>query len=289
MSGTALYLYCVVPADRVPMPLASPALDGGPVHSIRFQDLAVLAHRCEPEPYQGSEEEVRGWIAAHNAVVEEAWQAAASVLPMSFDVIVKGEPDQTAEANLAGWLAGNRQQLTDRLRDLEGRVEVAVVVLCDPERLVAPGAAPAASGTAPAVPAQRARGRAFFDAQQRRREVAAEIERRAGERAHRYRAELSGLAGETRDNEPRPVPGRRTLLSVSLLLPRGGITAVGEYLDQLSREPGVTVRFTGPWPPYSFATAQFEPGSAALALSSQSISSSARRRMLRASAENRSA
>jgi hypothetical protein len=29
--------------------------------------------------------------------------------------------------------------------------------------------------------------------------------------------------------------------------------AIGEELDAVAAEPGVEVRFTGPWPPYTFA------------------------------------
>lgn len=314
MSGTALYLYCILPADKVPGALASPTLDGGTVEAIGYQDLAVLAHRCPPEPYQGGEEQVRGWIAAHNAVVEEAWRAAGTVLPMSFDAIVKADEDGTADASLAGWLEEHHERLARRLRDLEGRAEVAVVVLAGPDWPAPPGpavsaaAAASAAGTAgpagradtaaladtaapagAAVPEQRARGRAFFAAQQQRREAEAELARRTAERARRYREDLTALAAEVRENEPRPAGGRRTVLSLSLLVSRGGIAAAGDYLDELSREPGLEVRFTGPWPPYSFAATQLEPGTPALALSSQSISSSPRRRMTRASAANRSA
>ena len=91
MTASARYLYCVIPANGATPAVRAPALDGGPVQLIRHRDIAVLTHACAPEPYQGSETEVRGWIAAHNAVVEEAWKSAGTVLPMSFDVIVRGD------------------------------------------------------------------------------------------------------------------------------------------------------------------------------------------------------
>ena len=125
MTATALYLYCVVPATD-PMPvLSSPALDGGPVRAVRYQELAALAHVCPPEPYQGSDEEVRGWVAVHNAVVEEAWGCAGSVLPMSFDVIVRDDAERSAEANLVGWLAEHYAALAVRERAPVARERVA--------------------------------------------------------------------------------------------------------------------------------------------------------------------
>ena len=129
MPDSALYLYCVVPAPAAPPPLRAAALNGAAVHAVRYQDLAVLTHACRPEPYQGSAEDVRGWVAAHNAVVEEAWAAAGSALPMSFDVIVSGGHGRSAEANLTCWLGEHHAAIRDRLQALDGRAEVGVQVL----------------------------------------------------------------------------------------------------------------------------------------------------------------
>ena len=131
MTASARYLYCVLPADGAASAVCAPALDGGPVLSIRHRDIAALTHVCAPEPYQGSETEVCGWIAAHNAVIEEAWKSAGTVLPMSFDVIVRGDSGHSAEANVAGWLEEHHAALRSRLEALRGRVEVGVQILRD--------------------------------------------------------------------------------------------------------------------------------------------------------------
>lgn len=247
LTATALYLYCVVPATD-PMPvLSSPALDGGPVRAVRYEELAALAHACPPEPYQGSEEEVRGWIAAHNAVVEEAWGCAGSVLPMSFDVIVRDDAERTAEANLVGWLAEHHAALRDRLQAVEGRAEVGVQILWNIESLITSVAIDAQAAEAPA------RGRAYFARQQLRRQLKEQLEPKAEADSRRYLEHLAALAEDVQVNKPRPVKGRQMVLNLSLLVARAAVSRVGEYLEGVSREPGVEVRFTGPWPPYSFA------------------------------------
>jgi len=243
----ALYLYCVVPAAGPVPALRSPALDGGAVHAVRYRDLAVLAHGCPPEPYQGSEEAVRGWIASHNAVVEEAWESAGSVLPVSFDVIVTGDAQRSAQANLVGWLDERYAALRGRLRALEGRAEVGVQVLWDTEELTA------SCGIGPLAPAVPARGRAYFACQQQRRDLRDQLDRRAEADCGRYMENLAALADDVRTNKVRPAKGRQMVLNLSLLVPRVTIPRIGEYLEEVSQEPGVEVRFTGPWPPYSFA------------------------------------
>ena len=252
MSGNALYLYCVVPAAAGLAVPASPALDGGPVHALRYQDLAALAHTCPPEPYQRSEEQVRGWIAAHNAVVEEAWESADSVLPMGFDAIVREDARRSAEANLVGWLTEHHAALRGRLRALAGRAEVGVQVFWNLETLAGAGAA-GAPETGP-----RARGRAFFAQQQHRRQLRERLERKADAECRRYFGHIAALADDVQVNKLRPVTGhqsRQMVLNLSALLARESIPRLGDYLETVSEEQAVEVRFTGPWPPYSFTGA----------------------------------
>jgi hypothetical protein len=247
LPDTALYLYCVVPAtDPIPA-LSSPALDGGPVCAVRYQELAGLAHVCPPEPYQGSEEEVHRWIVAHNAVVQEAWERAGSVLPVSFDVIVRGDGNRGAEASLVGWLAEHYEELRAHLQALEGRAEVGVQILWDIETLATSMVIGAEAAGAPA------RGHAYFARQQLRRQLREQLGARAEADSRRYFENLAALADEVQVNKPRPVKARQMVLNLSLLVTPAAISRVGEYLEGVSREPGVEVRFTGPWPPYSFA------------------------------------
>ena len=249
MTASARYLYCVMPAHGAMPAVRAPALDGGPVQLIRHRDIAVLTHACAPEPYQGSETEVRGWIAAHNAVVEEAWKSAGTVLPMSFDVIVRGDGGPSAEANVVGWLEEHHAALGHRLRALRGRVEVGVQILLDAED-------PAASETGAAQsPLARPRGRAYFASHLLRREQRERLEREAEAALRRHGEVLAALVDDVQVNRPRPVPGKMMILNLSLLTDQVGVQRVGDYLERVSQESGAEVRFTGPWPPYSFAGA----------------------------------
>jgi hypothetical protein len=247
MTATARYLYCVLPADDPAPAVCAPALDGGPVHPIRHRDIAVLTHACAPEPYQGSETEVRGWIAAHNAVIEEAWKSAGTVLPMSFDVIVRGDSGPGAEANVAGWLSEHHAALSSRLQALRGRVEVGVQILRDAEDS---GAGEAGEAESQSV---RPRGHAYFARHQRQREQRERLELQAEAAFCRHGEMLAALVDDVQVNRPRPVRGKMMVLNLSLLTDQAGVLRVGDYLEQVSQETDAEVRFTGPWPPYSFA------------------------------------
>ena len=64
---------------------------------------------------------------------------------------------------------------------------------------------------------------------------------------------LAALVDDVQVNRPRPVRGKMTVLNLSLLTDQAGVLRVGDYLEQVSQETDAEVRFTGPWPPYSFA------------------------------------
>lgn len=242
MDTHGLYLYCIVPAGGTPPVIAAPALDGGQVGAVCHEGVAALTHACPPRPYQGSEDLVRDWVAAHNAVVEEAWGSAGSVLPMSFDVIVRGDDSTSAEAQLRCWLREHHEALRGRLAALQGRAEVGVQVM---SRSPAPGEG-AAAGLPPA------RGRAYFARQQLSRQLADQREREASARADRYLENLAALSEDIHANAPRHTKDMHMVLNASLLVLREMIPPVGEYLEVVRREPATEVRFTGPWPPYSF-------------------------------------
>lgn len=244
---TGLYLYCIAPdrAEADPLVLSAPALDGGSVRVVRVSGLLVVVHNCPPEPYQGSPDDVRTWILAHNAVVTQTWELTGNVLPMAFDSIVLADGERDAESVLAGWIEGHRDELSAQLIELDGKVELGVRVYYD---------APAPTPDRAPV----ARGREYFQSQLAKRRDAADRQVRLDAEANRIVRGLSALSHSIRVNAPSALaqtegvdPGRE-LLSMSLLVGREGIRDVGEFLDTVT-DQGYRVRFTGPWPPYSFA------------------------------------
>ena len=102
----------------------------------------------------------------------------------------------------------------------------------------------------------RPRGHAYFARHQQQREQREQRERleREAEAAFCHYGEmLAALVDDVQVNRPRPVRGKMMVLNLSLLTDQAGVLRVGDYLEQVSQETDAEVRFTGPWPPYSFA------------------------------------
>ncbi len=207
--------------------------------------LLVVVHGCPAEPYQGSPEDVRSWILAHNAVVTQVWERIGTVLPMAFDSIVTGDGERDAESVLADWIGEHHEELATTLGELDGKVELGIRVYYD---------APAGGSERVAV----ARGREYFQNQLLKRREAADRQLRLDAEANRIVEGLGVLAHSIRVNAPNAITqtegdaGGRELLSVSLLVERQRVGEIGSFLDSVPAE-GYRVRFTGPWPPYSFA------------------------------------
>jgi hypothetical protein len=75
------------------------------------------------------------------------------------------------------------------------------------------------------------------------------------ERLHsRWRPRLAALSAEVHEPDRRPAGGAVEVLRLALLVDEDRIDAVGQVLADLAAEqPGASVTFLGPWPPYSFA------------------------------------
>jgi hypothetical protein len=250
VTSSALYVYAVIP-DIGRRDWAAIGLDGADVRAEGDGALAALVHDVpDGRPYAGSDEQVRAWVLQHSRVVELAWDAAGTVLPVSFDVLVRGGDDMPAERRLREWLRDARDQLTAGLDRLRDRVELKVEIGFPGK---AQGQPSTLSDRPPAGGLQRL--------QQKRREL--EREQVLGKRADDlYRVVRRELASRAEDlvEHPRSRPeGLKPVFSGSLLVRRDQMEDVGRELARLqAREPDLVIKYLGPWPPYSFADAAMQ-------------------------------
>lgn len=240
MTG-ALYLYAVVP-DTGQREWGRIGIENEVVTAVTEAGLAALVHDVPSGlPYTGSDEQVKAWALDHGRVVERAWEAAGTILPVTFDVLVKGDEGDSAPRRLQRWLREEHRALTEKLDRLRGRVELRVEVdLPGPD---ADGSAASASGGAARL-------------LEKRREMARrqELEQRADAMYESIRRQMTMCADDIVElRRRRPATGI-PVCALSLLVTRDRIDEVGLELARLQVEqPDAQVRFLGPWPPYSFS------------------------------------
>jgi len=249
----ARYIYGVIP--RIKKDNFGPiGIMGNTVYSISYKEISALVHDCPPEPYQGGEEEVKEWVSAHATVVDAAWAEAHTVLPMSFDVIVKGDEERSAEENVRKWLEEGYETLKAKLEEFGGKVELGIQILWDPavitQRITGENEE---IRELMAEMATKSPGLAYFYQHKIAEGVKDEMEKRAAEDYRNIYEQLRAHAVDTHINKVKRLQGKQMIMNLSLLVERDRVQALGEILGEVEEEEGVEVRFTGPWPPYTFA------------------------------------
>ena len=254
--GGGLYVYCVAPG-RVNWLLGPIGLDGKMVYSVPGAGLCCLVHNCTARPYQSDDRQtVYAWVKAHQRAVEAGFDAFGAVLPMAFNMIVQDANGRAATENLKAWMAQNREKFLQRLDRLAGKAEYAVQILWD-RRI----ATEALVRTDPALSRMqhearsRPKGAAYMLRQQLAKATRAALEDRANRLVQESYDKIRQSVDDVRVEKLRKLPGdEQTLLSLACLADKGG-DALGAVLNEIQATRGLSVRFTGPWPPYSFAAA----------------------------------
>jgi len=248
-----LYVYCVARGDGhyVFGPIG---LDRQLVYTVGGGDIRAVVHNCRAEPYQSKDPlVVEGWVVAHQNVVRAATEAFGTVLPMVFDMIVRGGPGGGAVAGLKAWLDEKRERFACLLDRLAGKAEYGVQVFGDREAIAA-----ALVESDEALRGMRdeaktkPKGLAHLLQQKLAKAVRAAMEKQADRFAQDFYARIRRCVEDIRVEKLKKVDGgMQMLLNLSCLMQEGD-GALGGVLDEIQNTKGVSVRFTGPWPPYSF-------------------------------------
>jgi hypothetical protein len=248
------YLYCVVRVDRDDPSVDVSGVEGTDLTLVVAGDLAAAVHP-RATPYESDvPSEVREWLLAHQSAVEAVGEAFGTPVPFRFDTVVEGD-DEAVRA----WLRERRDELTAALDTLAGHWEYRIELSWDETavaddltssdeklRELAAKRDDASEGVAFLVEKQYEKRRDELLEQWRRsqrRELASTLEE------HVAAVEELGDAPETALTETTDAPTVR----LAVLADDEGRDAVGDYLDEVLEDPAVSVTYTGPWPPYTFA------------------------------------
>lgn len=190
---------------------------------------------------------------AHHAVVDAAF-AETSVLPMRLATVYL---DDTRVADM---LVRQRSEFQELLGRLEGHVELGVKVYADPRTAAATAPAPAA-----ATPSGGGAGRAYLRQRQAQQRDSQDVYRAASDLAARAARLAEGVASSRAVHRPQQgqLAARAgvNVANEAYLVPREHVAQLHRALAALAGgAPGVSIEVTGPWAPYSFATAVVAEG-----------------------------
>lgn len=248
------YLYCVVRDGEGS--LSTVGLDDEPVRLLRHDGLVAVVHDCTSLYDSDSTTQIQRWILSHQSVVDDAGEVFGTPLPFQFDTIVRGDDEA-----VRSWLADESEALTDHLDALAGRWEYRIEVVWDEDAAreelestdddlqnLAERRDEAGEGTQFLLNKQYESRLDQLVSEQRRAEAADLADRLTDEVTDLVDlGDRSRVGLDVGDADDVDVLARFAVLATD-----DEQEAVGLVLDDVAADPGIEVRYTGPWPPYTF-------------------------------------
>jgi len=250
----ALYLYCVADGAKE-VNFGKIGIEGNEVYTMPYNGVSAVVHKCPPKPYQSEDDEVvKGWVMAHQGVVDAALEKFDTVLPSGFDTIIKGDEALSAEENLKKWLREDYENIEERLGKVRGKAEVGVQVFWEP-KVIAENLIETSEEIRKLNEEMKEKspGMAYFYKQKMEGILKKEMDGKADNYFKDFYGRIKGYADDIRvERTKKAEKDKQMLMNLSVLIRKEKIKSLGEALAKIKEIDGIDVRFTGPWPPYSF-------------------------------------
>ncbi len=256
------YLYCIINSGEAPG-FGNTGVEDNPVYTIPYKDIAAVVHSCMAKPYKAEDKEKAAeWILSHNYVIDFTTKKFGTVLPFSFDTIVKG-----SDEIVSVWLEKSYLILKGELDRLKNKAEYSIAIFCENECLKANLAGSDLELNKMKEKIDRMpKGAAYL--LQRGLElkvkdaIAQEVSRLSHEFITDFREHVEEIREEKNLHVPEKYNGKKPIVGLTCLIHEDKVEKLGEELDEINRREGFAVRFTGPWAPYSFVNRFDETGNA---------------------------
>jgi hypothetical protein len=234
------YVYCIIRADR-PLyfgPLGLGA-EPGDVYTVNYRDLAAVVSNT-PMVVQ---EPTRENVMAHQRVNETVMRDH-TVIPMSFGTVFRTADD------IVELLRSAYDAFSDVLEKMKDKVEFGLKVLWDRDQIVRDIEAEDEDIRRLKAEISGQRGSTYFARMQYGRLIDQALQARSDRYAAEIFAALRDVAVASRSNKPI---GDRMILNAAFLVARDREAEFDERIRELGqRYDCLTLRYTGPWPPYNF-------------------------------------
>lgn len=252
----SLYLYCVADGSNEEA-LDIRGIGGEPVFTVTSDEICAVVQECDRGFFSSEDPKiVSEWILAHQAVVDLAWERYETVVPFSFDTIVIAKDDKSARQNLLDWLKKEKDSLKAKVERFRGKAEYGVHILWNPA-VIAPRVTrnDAEVQKLEGEIRSKSSGTAYLLRQKLEKLLGQRMEQAADAYFKEFFQKIRACVEEIQVGKvKKEEPPRQMLANLSCLLQKADVSKLGENLDGIGKIEGFFVRFTGPWPPYSFVS-----------------------------------
>lgn len=253
--ATGLYLYGIA-AGTAPVHYGSSGIDGQDVYSIHYRDLMAIVHTCPARPYESTDKEVvKDWVLAHEKIIERVSGHCGTVMPFCFDTIIKPDGNKTAQEMLLHWMSEEYERLESRINKISGKKEYGVQIFYSPslmgERVASIN--PAIKNLQEEMK-HRGPGMEYMVRQKMEQELKTGMESEAASLVHDCYKKIKDACHDVKIEKIKKSAEKekKMLMNCSCLVSDENYIKLGDVLENIEKEYGLSVRFTGPWPVYSF-------------------------------------
>ena len=265
------YLYCVVDVgenedsfDRMkdedePVSIDATGVEDEPISLVTVDQVGAVVHSCDGVYDSGDLTQIHRWLVDHQSVIDDMADRFGTPLPFQFDTIVRGD-----DAVLERWLRKEYDEILKTLETLSGhweyRIEVVRTDPIEPARLeegddelssLRQEIERASEGTAFLLEKRYDR-RVEALRQGRRESFASNLIDRLADHAREVHELERSPRMEVADSSGGRTDDHETVCRLTALAHEDREGKIGSVLNDIAAEPGLEVRFTGPWPPYTF-------------------------------------
>lgn len=246
------YLYCIVNRDEE-TDFGQMGIEDNLVYTVPFNDIGAVVHRCGAKPYKTEDKEKAAeWILTHQYVIDLATKEFGTVIPLTFDTIFKGD-DETVKQ----WLREEYRELKTLLEKLDGKAEYGVQIFVENDFVEK---APEKNEEIQRLKKEienKPKGAAYLLRKKLERKLELERKALAYKHAKNLYNQIKKLVDNVKlDSTKKEVSekwkDKQMILNLACLAYKDNIQSLGNMLGEVNKRNGFAVRFTGPWPPYSF-------------------------------------
>jgi len=249
------YLYCVV--NKAETDFKAKGINKEKVITVIYEDLGAVVHDCDSKPYQSDDEDqVREWVLAHQNVIDKAYDNFGVVIPATFDTVIAGKNGESSSKVVRRWLKDEYDVLKGKMKKLQGCAEYGVQVIWELEKM-----ADIISSDNKEIRdmkekiKSKSKGTAYMYKQKFEGLIRKELENRADRYFREFYKKIAIHALEIKIDKTKSIDekDRQMIMNLACLLPKEKSSLLGDELEMINQMEHFHVRFTGPWPPYSFA------------------------------------
>lgn len=248
------YLYCIIDSG-VETSFGDIGINNSRVYTIPHKDISAVVHNCAAEPYASQDEEkVKEWVLSHQYAIDLSMEKFGNVIPFSFDAIIRGD-----EKTVQTWLSDAYPRLKQELERIRNKAEFGVQIFWDLDIII-----PKIEETSEELRKlkesmkQNPEGIAYMLKKKSEKLLKKELTLEADRCSRDFYNKIRKYADEVQVERtgdakvPKKWQNKSMILNMCCLVHGDRVSPLGMELEKINKTEGFSVRFTGPWAPFSF-------------------------------------